>query len=193
MSTVRTSRQLATKTAGTAGAAPEQYSKALRWLHLGLGAGVATCFATVNIAQQTKDKELKGQMMNLHKSTALLVAAGVVARIGVRLTSAVPAHLPGPKPVQLVGSLTHAALYGFMVVMPATGIAMGYFGGKGLPFFGTTIPGATEKRGDIAKQAFGIHKQAGVLFEGLVALHFAGAVSHAARGQAIFARINPFV
>ena len=49
MSTVRTSRQLATKTAGTAGAAPEQYSKALRWLHLGLGAGVATCFATVNV------------------------------------------------------------------------------------------------------------------------------------------------
>lgn len=38
--------------------------------------------------------------------------------------------------------LSHAAAYGLMTVMPVTGIAMGYYGGKGLPFFFTTIPGA---------------------------------------------------
>ena len=64
---------------------------------------------------------------------------------------------------------------------------------QGLPFFWTTIPGAADKRGDIAKQAFGIHKQAGPFFEGLVALHFGGALSHLGRGQTVFARINPFV
>jgi hypothetical protein len=42
-----------------------------------------------------------------------------------------------------------------MTVMPATGIAMGYFGGKGLPFFVTTLPGAANSKADgaIAKQA----------------------------------------
>jgi cytochrome b561 len=28
-----------------------------------------------------------------------------------------------------------------MVILPVTGIGMGYFSGKGLPFFGYTIPG----------------------------------------------------
>lgn len=44
--------------------------------------------------------------------------------------------------------------------MPTSGIAMGYFGGKGLPFFGFgTIPGAASPNGAIAGQAFKIHKQ----------------------------------
>ncbi len=57
-----------------------------------------------------------------------------------------------------LGKLTHYALYGFMTIMPVTGIAMGYFGGSGLPFFYTTLPGAvpTEAQkaqfGGIAKQ-----------------------------------------
>ena len=46
----------------------------------------------------------------------------------------------------------HYGLYAFMTIMPATGIAMGYYGGKGLPFFYTTIPGAAKANGNIAKQ-----------------------------------------
>lgn len=36
--------------------------------------------------------------------------------------------------------------------MPATGIAMGMYGGKGLPFFWTTIPGFEQKNGKLAGQ-----------------------------------------
>lgn len=43
---------------------------------------------------------------------------------------------------QRLGAISHAAMYGFMLAMPITGVVMGYFGGKGLPFFFTTIPGA---------------------------------------------------
>ena len=32
-----------------------------------------------------------------------------------------------------------------MAVLPITGIMMGYAGGKGLPFFFTTIPGADKE------------------------------------------------
>jgi hypothetical protein len=45
-----------------------------------------------------------------------------------------------------------------MTIMPATGIAMGYFGGNGLPFFFTTVPGIIKTEdnkkgtGEIAKQ-----------------------------------------
>ena len=53
-------------------------------------------------------------------------------------------------------------------MLPVSGIAMGYFGGKGIPFFrfGTVL--ATEGKppdGAIAGQAFKLHKQAGELFE----------------------------
>lgn len=62
-------------------------------------------------------------------------------------------HLPGHGPVlNIAASASHLALYGFMTIMPATGIAMGMYGGKGLPFFWTTIPGFEQKNGKLAGQ-----------------------------------------
>lgn len=37
--------------------------------------------------------------------------------------------LPGSNTEHILASLNHWALYGFMLVMPASGIAMGYYGG----------------------------------------------------------------
>ena len=79
-----------------------------------------------------------------------------------------------------------------MIGMPATGIAMGYFGGKGLPFFYTTLPGAAEKNGKVAGQAFKIHKTMGTYGKYLIPLHIGAAGQHALRGHSIFYRINPF-
>jgi 1,2-dihydroxy-3-keto-5-methylthiopentene dioxygenase len=87
--------------------------------------------------------------------------------------------------------ITHYALYGFMVVMPVTGITMGYFGGKGLPFFYTALPGG-EKNGAVAGQAFKIHKLAGTYGKYLIPLHVGAAGQHAVRGHSIFYRVNPF-
>ncbi len=52
-------------------AAPARYSTALSILHWVQAAGVATCIGTVLISQRTppEDKERKGQLMHLHKST----------------------------------------------------------------------------------------------------------------------------
>ena len=99
---------------------------------------------------------------------------------------------------QLLAKVSHYSLYAFMTIMPASGIAMGYFGGKGLPFFSTTIPGIvkTEENkkntGLIAKNSFFVHKQLGVYGKYLIPIHAGAAVGHAARGHTIFARINPF-
>jgi len=69
---------------------------------------------------------------------------------------------------------------------------MGYFGGKGLPFFGYTIPGAEKPNGQIAKNAFKVHKQAGVFFEYLVPLHVGGVGLHYLKGEKILSRLNIF-
>ena len=66
----------------------------------------------------------------------------MVPRIALRLTTRIPAGLAGNIFEKVAANASHAAFYALMTFMPASGIAMGYYGGKGLPFFGYTIPGA---------------------------------------------------
>eukprot|EP01084_Bolivina_argentea_P149513 261176_1 len=115
-------------------------------------------------------------------------------RFAARVMSKAPPPVEGAAVGNIVAKIAHVLLYGFMTTMPATGIAMGYYGGKGLPFFFTTIPGVDKEntRGDIAKQAFWIHKQVGTYGKYLIPLHIGAAGAHVVKGQNIFLRINPF-
>jgi len=160
------------------------------------------CVGSVLKAQEAP-KEQKGEWMFRHKSLGLLTGMLVAPRLAYRLLNmskfSAVSHLPGSGHIESkAADFSHTALYGFMTIMPATGIAMGYYGGKGLPFFTTTIPGIVHtdetKQGNvsIAKQSFSIHKQLGVYGKYLIPLHAGAAVAHFGRGQAIFARINPF-
>ena len=119
-------------------------------MHWTMGAGILTCVGTVKYKQYTDDKKLQGKLMNLHKSAALIVAALLPMRIALRLTTAVPAALPGSIFEQTAAQISHGMLYVLMTFMPISGILMGYFGGKGLPFFGYTIPGAEKPVKSIA-------------------------------------------
>jgi len=152
--------------------------------------------ASVLQAQQAP-KEDKGRLMHRHKSLGLLSGMLVAPRFAYRIFSSASAynvrHLQGNAAWEnTAGNLSHYALYAFMTIMPATGIAMGYYGGKGLPFFYTTFKGAETPNGGIAKQSFQIHKQLGTYGKFLVPLHVGASGLHWARGQSIFARINPF-
>ena len=108
----------------------------------------------VQAAQYTDDKEKKGTFMRIHKSFGTLMVALVVPRIALRLATKIPKPLPGPAWQHLAAQAGHVGLYGVMVFMPVSGIAMGYFGGKGIPFFFTDIAGAETPNGAIAKQAY---------------------------------------
>mmetsp|Transcript_49796 Transcript_49796/g.149797 ORF Transcript_49796/g.149797 Transcript_49796/m.149797 type:complete len:184 (-) Transcript_49796:412-963(-) len=172
------------------------YTTAASYMHWAVGFPLIASIGAVLKAQEAP-KEEKGTWMFRHKSMGLLTGILVAPRLAYRLVNAakfssVP-HLPGSGPIEMkLADVSHIALYSFMGIMPATGIAMGYFGGKGLPFFTTTIPGAKETNPEIAKKAFSIHKQVGVYGKYLVPLHVGAAFGHYFRGQAIFGRINPF-
>jgi cytochrome b561 len=111
----------------TASPVIERYSRSLSLLHWLIGGSIVTCVATVKMAQWSNDKPWKARLMNVHKSLAIVVVTLLPLRFGARYFSRIPAHLPGTKIEQLAGSLSHYALYGFMTVMPLSGIAMGYF------------------------------------------------------------------
>ena len=166
----------------------ENYTAVHQLLHWLMAGAAITCFTTVNIAQQSKDKKTKGDMMHLHKSAGTLAAMLLVPRVGIRLASKLPALPSGHALEHLAARIGHAGLYAGMTIMPGTGVVMGYYGGKGLPFFTTTIPGAPkEKRnGKLAGQAFKIHKKLGIPFEALFGAHI-GAVGyhHVVKNQPI--------
>ena len=65
-----------------------------------------------------------------------------------------------------------------MVFMPLTGIMMGVFSGKGVPFFGLgTLPGVSKPVGPVAKYSFKTHTYVGKWLEYIVPLHI-GAVGY---------------
>ena len=102
----------------------------------------------------------------MHKSFGLLAAGLLVPRIAIRLMASkagkIPAALEGPMVQKALATMNHYVMYFMLIWMPVTGIAMGIFGGKGIPFFDLyTVPGVAKARGDIAKPAFKYHKQVG--------------------------------
>jgi cytochrome b561 len=171
----------------------EKYAQSLSIMHWLIAGGFVGCVFTVNAKNYTDDKAMKGKLMNIHKSFGVLMMGLAVPRLALRLSTKIPAKLPGMQWEHIVGSASHIALYGAIIFMPLSGVAMGYFGGKGLPFFGLHIPGKAEPIGAIAKTAYVNHKRVGQVLEyALLPAHIAGAGFHAVRGQKIFARINPF-
>lgn len=85
--------------------------------------------------------------------------------------SSVP-ELPGSHKIEsFAAKISHFALYAFMGIMPASGVAMGYYGGKGLPFFATSFKGI-ENTPDTKTRNGAIAKQVGVLVTLVVTVHF---------------------
>eukprot|EP01025_Chloroclados_australasicus_P033663 TRINITY_DN3439_c1_g1_i1.p1 TRINITY_DN3439_c1_g1~~TRINITY_DN3439_c1_g1_i1.p1 ORF type:complete len:295 (-),score=31.16 TRINITY_DN3439_c1_g1_i1:274-1158(-) len=168
----------------------------IRYLHWLMAAGIISVITLVQLARNTEDKAAKGYYMMLHKSIGFTLGFFAAARIFYRLSTPIPKMLEGPVWEQYAAAAVHYGFYGLMVYMPFSGILMGYFGGKGIPFFGLTIPGAPEgyRRGDIAKFSFQTHKLAGQVFYYVLPLHVGAAFFHQYyKGQRIFARVNPLL
>lgn len=107
--------------------------------------------------------------MRIHKSFGTLMVALVVPRIALRLATKIPKPLPAPAWQHYAAQAGHVSLYGVMVFMPVSGIAMGYFGGKGIPFFFTDIAGAETPNGAIAKQAYQVRYRSSLVVQSLPA------------------------
>lgn len=184
-------QQSAAMTTSAIGEPGDRYVVPMRWLHWAMAGMIITGMLLVQAAQNTKDGEQKGYYMMLHKSFGLLTFFFLLSRGYYRLTTRMPPHLPGSGLEQTAATASHGLLYAFMAFMPVTGILMGYFGGKGLPFFGMTIPGKAQPVPDIAKTAFKTHKWAGQAFEYFLPIHIGAAFYHRFKGQHIFSRVNP--
>ncbi|KAF0695991.1 Aste57867_13204 [Aphanomyces stellatus] len=183
----------AARTMSTSAAEVTTYAQSVSTFHWVVGGLMVGIVGTVKVAQDTTDKKKKGELMTLHKSLALIAAVLVPARIATRLATRAPPALEGALWEKYLGQASHLGLYGLMIGLPGSGIAMGYFSGFGLPFFGAKIPGAATPNKEISGSAYKAHKLMGQVLVYFIPLHVAGAFYHVAKGQKIFQRINPFV
>ena len=135
----------------------------------------------------------KGQLMHLHKSAALIVAALLVPRVAIRLASSakIPPLPEGNAIEHGLAKISHFSLYALMIGLPTSGIIMGYMGGKGLPFFNMHIPGAQEPNKQVAGSMFKAHKLMGQGMTYLLPLHVGATGVHLVKGQNILKRMMP--
>jgi len=176
----------------TASGSPSQYPFLMKGFHWGMAAGALGCIGLVQYKQRTEDKKLQGDLMFYHKSIGLLLGIAILPRLAIRMASKIPPLPAGSKLEHLGANASHIGAYGLLSLLPITGIAMGYYGGKGLPFFFTTIPGADKenKNGKLAGWSYKVHKYAGTAIEYLIPLHVGAVGFHMAKGHWILPRIT---
>jgi cytochrome b561 len=105
------------------------YSVAASYFHWVVAAPLIGSVGCVLKCQQSP-KEEKGKWMWRHKSLGLLTGLIVAPRLGYRIFNAAKyqiGHPTGTQPIEgKLADLSHAALYAFMTIMPASGIASKY-------------------------------------------------------------------
>lgn len=169
------------------------YSKAMRHIHLLMGVGIAGGIGSVQVAQRLEPGPEKKLWMEFHKSSGVLMLAGIFLRIVLRLRSPIPERFPGPKPLQLLESLSHRAFYVLMLLLPASGIAYNYCSGLEIPILGWKKTQLEEEDGEKAQKAMTWHRQLGQITEyGWVPFHLLTLAYHSARGRNVVKRIAPF-
>ena len=133
---------------------------------------------------------LRADAFNLHKSIGLCLLPLVLFRLGWRL-----AHRPPPLPEMpawqtALAKVTHAALYAALIVMPLAGYLGSAWSGYPVRWFGITLP-AWAGSDPLLKEAMRTtHAVTSWVLLALVALHLAGALHHALRGDGVAARMT---
>jgi len=166
--------------------------------------------AVLRAQQLPKRSEERQYWMRQHESFGVLTAVVLVPRLAYRVVAArsaysnvvdlPPALLPKHPAVEKIATrVAYAGLHGIAFALSVTGVAMNYYGGWGLPFFWTTIPGVPKtnenkhKYGAFTYRCYDVHKQVGYYGKYLVPAHVAGTLAHMWKGHAIMARINPLL
>jgi cytochrome b561 len=117
-------------------------------------------------------------LQDTHKLIGCCILALALARLVWRLTHRPPEAPSVSRWQAFVAGLVHAALYGFMLLMPATGILFTNYG-RGVSMFGWHAPQFGDAPNDDYQAFFQrIHDFAPYVLISLLVLHIAAALWH---------------
>ena len=128
----------------------------------------------------TLDREAAGELRDMHKAIGVCVLVFGIWRVGYRLVSGFPESVGAAPSWQAVSArIAHYILLAGILVMPVSGIARGYFAGRGTDIFGLfSIPGAAVENEALSNLGSAIHFFVGLLVTLVLALHILAALKH---------------
>jgi cytochrome b561 len=133
---------------------------------------------------------LRADAFNFHKSVGLCIFALMLVRLGWRLAHAPPPLPPMPRWQARAARFTHVALYVALFTMPVAGYLGSVFSGYPIKWFGITLPGWYPKAPVLKQLMSEVHLVTSLVLVSLIALHVAGAIQHALRGDGVLARMS---
>lgn len=126
------------------------------------------------------DREAAGNLRDMHKAIGVCVLAFGIWRVGYRLLNGFPEGVGNVPSWQAMSArIAHYILLAGILVMPLSGLARGYFAGRGTDVFGLfSIPGAAVENEALSDLGSAVHFYAGVLVTLVLALHVLAALKH---------------
>lgn len=163
---------------------------ALHWLMaIALLAQLTLGFWMVSLPDEPPGVQVR--WFNLHKSIGMLLGVAVLLRLVARWRwrpPAPPAALPRWQ--QQAAGVTHALLYGCMVVLPVSGLLGSGFTKYPVKFFGTALPRWSDPWPAAKSLCSAVHEAAVWLMLAALVLHIAAAAWHLLQGDGIGRRMG---
>ena len=117
-------------------------------------------------------------LYNMHKSFGFIILVLVLFRLFWKVINIKPKLETQNKTISLLASLGHFALYGFMILMPITGILMSLLHGNPIKVFDLTIIEAIQPNKLISANFKIAHAVLGLLFVITITVHVVMAFVH---------------
>jgi len=174
------------------GRTPARYTRTAVVVHWVMAAVVFGQFAFGWLMQQIPKSPpgMRADAFNFHKSVGLCLLALMLFRLGWRLAHPPPPLPPMPAWQVRAATATHRALYVALLVMPIAGYLGSVFSGYPVKWFGITLPAWGANVPALKTLMSNVHLATSFVLLTLVALHVAGALQHALRGDGIAARMT---
>jgi cytochrome b561 len=174
----------------------ERYSRAAMWFHWIIAALIIVNLL-LGFFRGEFDREARGTVMFLHKSTGFAILALSLARLGWRLTHRPPAFDPVLARWEVaLARAAHGLFYVLMIVIPVTGWLVVSRSGKPTSIFGLVdVPALPFARTEGAHELWeGVHGNLGWAIVALIVLHVAGALKHHLQGHRhLVGRMGPWL
>lgn len=161
---------------------PSRYATSVRRMHWTVFALVLLAYVCINLFEQfPKGSATRGNVLAAHYTAGLAVLLLVLPRLLLRLRNGRPAIMPPPaRWTELLGKVTHVALYLFLLIQPILGIITLQIAGKPVTLFGVTLlPSFVDlPNRALSHQLEDIHGTIGTIFYYVIGLHILAALWH---------------
>lgn len=158
------------------------YAASVRRMHWTIFALVVLAYLFVNLFELfPKGSATRANVLAAHYTAGLAVLLLILPRLLLRLRNGRPPIAPPPSRwTELLGNITHVALYLFLLIQPILGIITLQLKGKAVTLFGVTLLPSFVSVPDrvLSHRLEDIHGDIGTIFYYVIGLHILAALWH---------------